>query len=421
MALKSTQQKIAKARSVAPKAHTWSELERLTSLSESTLRKYDIRPGKKQRSNSAVTPTANVSAVDLSAGVGAIASTSAKPAKKRQLSSAQQAARRQRNKLKAQKGAEAIRDRVLVMLENGDLGEWERGWQELGCSAQPFSIKSGFYTGGYNRFSMALAEHGESPTGVWGTYKQWQAIDCQVKKGCKGTPMIVPVTYWKSCDASWCSRLPSKGKRCSHGATCAAEKGVFFKAVDVYNASQVKGDAPVHPLLKDYQPMDSEDVNVSEKIVSMFAPLGADIRFEGDQAKYVYTQDYVQMPTIEQFDSPEQFAAVMAHELVHWTGNKERCNRKLSSNAIPGLLASPDYAREELVAELGAVLVCGRLGIPYRSRSDHEAYLASWAKSLGAENGVEELEQAMQQAGKAADFIINKISTDQGEIVGLAA
>jgi antirestriction protein ArdC len=63
---------------------------------------------------------------------------------------------------------------------------------------------------------------------------------------------------------------------------------------------------------------------------------------------------------------------------------------------------SDDYAREELVAELGAFLICNRLAIP-SSTENHAAYLDSWAKVL--KEGPKVLFKVLSDATKAANMI----------------
>src|SRR3546814_7224597 len=55
-----------------------------------------------------------------------------------------------------------------------------------------------------------------------------------------------------------------------------------------------------------------------------------------------------------------------------------------SDLARPSLISTKreDYAREELVAELGAAFVSATIGIQLHDREAHAAYLASWLQSL---------------------------------------
>ena len=48
-------------------------------------------------------------------------------------------------------------------------------------------------------------------------------------------------------------------------------------------------------------------------------------------------------------------------------------------------MGSATYAREELVAELGAAFLCADLHLTPEPREDHAAYLGSWLKVLKEE------------------------------------
>ena len=92
------------------------------------------------------------------------------------------------------------------------------------------------------------------------------------------------------------------------------------------------------------------------------------------------------------------YHAIELHELVHWSGAKHRLNRKIGKD-----FRSPDYAREELVAEIGAAFLCASIEITPEVRPDHAGYLESWLKVLKADKRA--IFAAAAQAQKAADFL----------------
>lgn len=67
----------------------------------------------------------------------------------------------------------------------------------------------------------------------------------------------------------------------------------------------------------------------------------------------------------------ETFYSTLAHENVHATMHKKRCDRNMDC-----------YASEELVAEIGAAILCSKLEISNQVRDDHIAYIKSWLKKL---------------------------------------
>jgi antirestriction protein ArdC len=92
--------------------------------------------------------------------------------------------------------------------------------------------------------------------------------------------------------------------------------------------------------------------------------------------------------------------ATWAHECIHSTGHSKRLDRKMT-----GRKDSQSYAREELVAELGAFLVCNRLNIS-SSASNHASYLKGYASVL--KEGPKVLFKVLSDATKASNLILGQ-------------
>jgi len=119
--------------------------------------------------------------------------------------------------------------------------------------------------------------------------------------------------------------------------------------------------------------------------------------FGGAVACYSPAADRIAMPAAAAFVSRETYASTWAHEQIHSTGHPSRLERPQS-----GAMCSTAYAREELVAELGAVIVCQRLQIG-SDFQNHAAYLSHWAELLREKPSV--LFQVLSAARQAADLI----------------
>lgn len=105
------------------------------------------------------------------------------------------------------------------------------------------------------------------------------------------------------------------------------------------------------------------------------------------------------MPPFETFRDAESHAATLAHEITHWTKHDKRLARDM------GRVRHGDegYAREELVAELGAAFLCADLGITPEVRKDHAAYIASWLEVLKGDRRF--IFTAAGHAQRAADYL----------------
>ena len=102
-------------------------------------------------------------------------------------------------------------------------------------------------------------------------------------------------------------------------------------------------------------------------------------------------------PDRASFHSPAAFCATWAHKQIHSTGHESRLKRDLGS-----AFGKARYAREELVAELGAVLLGDRLEIGSEIES-HAAYLGHWIELLKESPKV--LFQVLSEARQAADLV----------------
>jgi antirestriction protein ArdC len=117
-----------------------------------------------------------------------------------------------------------------------------------------------------------------------------------------------------------------------------------------------------------------------------------------ERACYLPGADRIVLPVRCSFHSAAAYYATWAHEAVHSTGHASRLARDLS-----GSLSSPAYAREELVAELGSVLIGDRLEIG-SDLANHASYLASWIALLRETPRL--LLQVLAEARRAVDLIV---------------
>ena len=167
----------------------------------------------------------------------------------------------------------------------------------------------------------------------------------------------------------------------------------------VFNAEQIS----------DYTPADIEDVpeftaNPNTAMDTLAADVGVDVRnVDLAQAFYAPTPDYVNMPHMEQFDSPEAYACTLGHEITHWTKHKSRLDR------------NEGRAVEELVAEMGSAMLAASLGISPTPREDHATYLNSWIKEL--KDKPSSIQKASAKAQASTTYLLNA----QSQKVGLAA
>ena len=120
------------------------------------------------------------------------------------------------------------------------------------------------------------------------------------------------------------------------------------------------------------------------------------------------------MPHFDQFKTEEAYSAVLAHELTHWTGHKTRLDRKMSSMLD---LDGSEYAKEELIAELGSAFLCAELGIQH-DEAQTAAYLQSWLKGL--KNDKRFIFNAASKATEATNYLQKRLPEQEAEQAGEA-
>lgn len=121
-----------------------------------------------------------------------------------------------------------------------------------------------------------------------------------------------------------------------------------------------------------------------------------------DSAYYSITKNEIVVPEKVQFKDGESFYGTLFHEMTHSTGAKGVLDR-----LEPTAFGSKEYAREELVAELGSALVSQRYGMTKHIKEDSCAYLKSWLDSL--KESPQFIKTTLMDVKKASSIITQKV------------
>ena len=141
----------------------------------------------------------------------------------------------------------------------------------------------------------------------------------------------------------------------------------------------------------------------AEKIVKKM-PKAQEIKHQGDRAAYSPLFDIVKMPIRETFVNEPMYYTTLFHELTHSTGHASREGRFAGCTEDEKTFGSENYAKEELVAEMGAAFLCAVSGI--ENTVDHNAaYIKGWLKALKDDRKL--VVNAAAAAHRAADFILD--------------
>ncbi len=276
-----------------------------------------------------------------------------------------------------------VTDRIIAELEQGRVPwvqPWGQGKARLGL---PRNAATGRRYSGVNILILwgAVIECGY-PSQDWLTFRQALDLGGHVRKGERGTTVCYADRFIPKAELE---RARQEGDE--------PEAVPFLKRFTVFNVAQCEGLTERFSTLVEPLP-EREIIPHAEALI---AASGADFRIGGENAFYMTSADYIQVPPQPAFFEQINYYRTCFHELGHWTGHASRLARDLA-----GGFGSKTYAREELVAEMASAFVCASLGILPTVR--HADYLGSWLEVLREDNRV--IFRAASQATKAADFIL---------------
>lgn len=269
---------------------------------------------------------------------------------------------------------------IVAAIEAG-AGEFKMPWHHAGTSiAHPTNIASGKGYRGVNVLALWVgAEIARYESGIWGTYRQWQALEAQVRKGERGTTVVL----WKQANAA-------SGDDGAGDEDNPARR-IFARAFTVFNVAQVDG----------YQPAPVALLPESERVAhaeAFIGNLGITTVFGSPNAYYQPRTDTVHMPDFAHFHEAAGFYGTWLHECGHGSGANHRLGRDLS-----GRFGSASYALEEISVEILSGMILADLGIAHHPRPDHAAYVASWLRVL--KDDPRAIFTAASKAQQAADWM----------------
>ena len=122
----------------------------------------------------------------------------------------------------------------------------------------------------------------------------------------------------------------------------------------------------------------------------------------GSVACYRPPEDLVEIPTLGNFRSSDDYYATLFHELAHATGHVSRLARKGVTERTR--FGSGEYGREELVAELASAFLCAKVRLDGSLLENAASYLQGWLTVLREDPKA--LVIAAAQAQRAADRVL---------------
>lgn len=275
---------------------------------------------------------------------------------------------------------EAITAQIIQQLESGVI-PWRKPWT---CDT-PVNLISQKPYRGLNPFLLASQGYGSR---YWLTYAQATTLGGHVRKGEKSSL----VTFWNIGE--------EKTRKFADGSE-RKSKPILLRLYHVFNLEQTEGIAEKLGVTSNIPR--TANLDACEKIVAGMPNQPSYV--QDGQAWYRPSSDTVGIPARNAFNSAEAYYATLFHELTHSTGHKSRLNR-FEETSADHQFGSESYSKEELVAELGAAMLCGFTGIAPRVIGNSAAYLQSWITRLKADSRL--IISAASAAQKAADHILGQ-------------
>lgn len=302
--------------------------------------------------------------------------------------------------------------------------DWHKGWIGGGSMfGLPQNISGRTYEGS-NAFLLFLHTAGNGyKAPVYMTYGQLHKEGAHVLKGEKA----VPVFKWgfsikdkdgkKVTEEEFHNMTDDEKKECNRRPFLKIYPEFNIDQTNMSEVNKEKYDAVVSQFRKTDVPTITDGMYVNKAIDRMMEKQEWVCKIQYDKeekgAYYNPAKDIVVLPTKAQFrihpDDPEEcfkdgqeYYGTALHEMAHSTGHPSRLDR-----LKPAAFGSPEYAKEELVAELTSAMVGNTLGFDRRISDNNVAYLQNWTSALRKEPKF--IVSVMADVNKASRIIIENI------------
>ena len=310
-----------------------------------------------------------------------------------------------------QRVEEEIADRIIELLDQGELPPWEKGWSDSQSGVPVNAISTKPYRG-INRWMTLITQKAmgyDEPR--WLTYRQAEALGGHVRKDEKSTIII----FWKR--VAFREREEGEGAENEDHSNNGNGNGNDGASLDVsrmrtypilrsyrvFNLEQTQ-DCQIKPLPTP-EVTDHDPVQDAEAIIAGM-PNPPKIEFY-ENANYVPhyqpANDLIRVPKMSRYPNLEDYYNTVFHELTHATGHPKRLERfSLDANAND-LHA---YGREELTAAMGSAMLAAHAGISAELVERDASYIRHWRDTICADKPM--IIRSATLAQKAVDLILGE-------------
>ena len=294
-----------------------------------------------------------------------------------------------------------VTDRIVEMIEAGT-APWQRPWDRArhpGAPAFPVNAATGKTYRGVNVLLLGADPHtADDPR--WCGYEQAKARGWQVRAGARGATIY----FFKRLELPEAGEADAEPPLDEDGRPLGRTVPLLRRHT-VFHASQIEGIPSLDAAYGSAAAGPDHVWEAEDRLESILHRSGARIVHGGDGAYYHPVEDFIALPPRQRFPSAAAFFGVAFHELGHWTGHETRLNRPFAARRD-----APEYAREELRAELASAFLGAELGIRH-DLEQHATYLDRYLGLLRGDN--REIFRAARDAQAIADLILDRHPTWQ--------
>lgn len=296
---------------------------------------------------------------------------------------------------------ETCTNQILDMIDQGVI-PWQKPW--LCCSSggavshvtgKSYSLLNQILLGGVS--------------GEYATFKQIQKEGGKVKKGAKSKRIM----FWRVVKKTWTEDSSDENNdEKTPLFSSIKEKKDYIQLIPVlhyYNVFNIEDAENIKPKYNEERLPEAVDVDEkAEAIVDAYiqrANLPLHREETSNRAFYSLVNDDVTVPNRRQYKEQGEYYSTLFHELTHSTGKPSRLNR---FNLLDwDGFGSTQYAREELVAEIGAFYLCAYCGINTEGTIKNSvAYLQGWRDRIAKDKKL--IVIAASRAQKAVEYILGE-------------
>ena len=282
---------------------------------------------------------------------------------------------------------EIVTEQILSHLDKGVI-PWKKPW-----SSKIRFPRNLVTSKPYNGINIWLLMTPGYASPYWLTFNQAKNLGGNVKKGEKSSIVV----FWNFKEVEEANKDTGE----------LVKKNIpFLKYYRVFNVQQCEGITyPDQP-----EEIHTDPIAEAEALIEGYKGR-PEIKHGFVRACYNPEEDLIKMPNKSAFVNLEEYFSTLFHECVHSSGAASRLNRETLTS--PAEFGSKSYAREELIAEMGAAYLCGISGISQATIENSTAYIQGWRNVISKDSRLVVLAASLAQ--KAVNHITGQQEVNEHE------